>query len=395
MFSPLHSRTYRHLFAAQVVALLGTGLATVALGLIAFDLAGAEVGTALAIKMVAYVIVAPVAGAFANRLPRRPMLVALDLMRAAVALCLPFVDAVWQVYALIFVLQAASAAFTPTFQATIPDVLPDEAEYTRALSLSQLAYNLENLVSPALAAALLAVISFHWLFAGTALGFLVSAALVVSVLLPTPASAEQRGGIRDRTTRGIRLFFATPRLRGLLALNMGVVRDTCLCRARHKHVLLARLGLRAGEVAALEFDDLDWRAGQLRLRAGKCRRERVLPLPQEVGAALVEYLQHVRPLLTERRVFLTLTSPVGALHSAAVTRIVQRSLKRAGIPLGRLTGAHMLRHTAASRMVNGGASFKDVADVLGHRSLQTTGIYAKLDLDTLAGVALPWIGGGR
>ena len=76
-------------------------------------------------------------------------------------------------------------------------------------------------------------------------------------------------------------------------------------------------------------------------------------------------------------------------------QIVRRNLVRAGIPLGRLTGAHMLRHTAASRMVNGGASFKEVADVLGHRSLQTTGIYAKLDLDALAGVALPWIGGGR
>jgi len=121
------------------------------------------------------------------------------------------------VYALIFVLQAASAAFTPTFQATIPDVLPDEAEYTRALSLSQLAYNLENLVSPALAAALLTVISFHWLFAGTAIGFLASAALVVSVLLPSPKPAAPRG-VYDRTTRGIRLYLATPRLRGLLPL---------------------------------------------------------------------------------------------------------------------------------------------------------------------------------
>ena len=79
----------------------------------------------------------------------------------------------------------------------------------------------------------------------------------------------------------------------------------------------------------------------------------------------------------------------------AVTAIVRRNRVRIGIPLGRLTGAHMLRHTAASRMVNGGASFKEVADVLGHRSLQTTGIYAKLDLDALAGVALPWIGGAR
>lgn len=160
-------------------------------------------------------------------------------------------------------------------------------------------------------------------------------------------------------------------------------------------LLLARLGLRAGEVAGLELDDLDWREGQFRLRAGKCRRERVLPLPHDVGVALVEYLQHGRPPCQERRAFLTLTNPVRAFQPAAVTRIVQRNLIRAGIPLGRLTGAHMLRHTAASRMVNSGASFKDVADALGHRSLQTIGIYAKLDLDALVGVALPWIGGRR
>ena len=159
--------------------------------------------------------------------------------------------------------------------------------------------------------------------------------------------------------------------------------------------LLAGLGLRAGEAAILELDDLDWYAGQLHLRAGKCRRERVLPLPQEVGATLAEYLRSSRPHHQGRRVFLTLTDPARTIQAATVSAIVHRNLVRAGIPLGRLAGAHMLRHTAASRMVNGGASFKEVADVLGHRCLQTTGIYAKLDLDALAGVALPWIGGAQ
>jgi site-specific recombinase XerD len=159
--------------------------------------------------------------------------------------------------------------------------------------------------------------------------------------------------------------------------------------------LLAGLGLRAGEVATLDLDDLDWRAGQLRLRAAKCRRERVLPLPREVGAALAEYLQHARPQRPDRRLFFTLTDPARTIQAAAVSEIVRRNLVRAGIPLGRLTGAHMLRHTAASRMVHGGAGLKEVADVLGHRSLQTTGIYAKLDLDALADIALPWIGGAR
>jgi H+ antiporter protein len=225
MLDVLANRTYRHLFLAQVIALVGTGLATVALGLLAYDLAGdragAVLGTALAIKMIAYVAVAPIAGAFAEVLPRRAMLVSLDLVRAAVALCLPFVTEIWQVYVLIFVLQSASAAFTPAFQATIPDVLPDERDYTRALSLSRLAYDLESLVSPMLAAALLTVISFHSLFAGTVVGFLVSAALVVSVALPNHPAKERRS-IYERTTRGLRLYLATPRLRGLLALCLTV-----------------------------------------------------------------------------------------------------------------------------------------------------------------------------
>ena len=225
MLKILANRTYRHLFLAQVIALIGTGLATVALGLLAFDLAGANagavLGTALAIKMTAYIGVAPIAAAFAERLPRRAMLVSLDLVRAVVALALPFVTEVWQIYVLIFVLQSASAAFTPTFQATIPDILPDEDDYTRALSLSRLAYDLESVASPMLAAALLTVISFHNLFAGTVIGFLASAALVATVLLPKAKQVPRRS-IYERTTRGMRIFLATPRLRGLLALNLTV-----------------------------------------------------------------------------------------------------------------------------------------------------------------------------
>ncbi|MCJ2040862.1 MFS transporter [Methylobacterium sp. J-059] len=226
MLSVLAHRTYRHLFAAQVIALIGTGLLTVALGLLAFriagDRAGTVLGTALAIKMVAYVLVAPVAQAFTSRLPRRAFLVGTDLVRAAIALTLPFVDQVWQVYALIFVLQSASAAFTPTFQASIPDILPDERDYTRALSLSRLAYDLENLLSPTLAALLLTVVPYNALFGGTVVGFLCSATLVVSVTLPTATGSDRQGGVYDRTTRGLRIYLATPRLRGLLALNLAV-----------------------------------------------------------------------------------------------------------------------------------------------------------------------------
>ena len=191
MLSVLANRTYRHLFLAQIIALIGTGLATVALGLLAYDIAGgsagAVLGTALAIKMIAYIGVAPIAGAFANRVPRRALLVSMDVIRAGVAFCLPFVNQVWQVYVLIFVLQSASAAFTPTFQATIPDVLPEERDYTRALSLSRLAYDMESLTSPILAAGLLTVRSYHWLFSGTAIGFVTGDA--------KPSLSQRRNGM--------------------------------------------------------------------------------------------------------------------------------------------------------------------------------------------------------
>ena len=246
MLSVLKNRTYRHLFIAQVIALIGTGLATVALGLLAYNLAGAQagavLGTALAIKMVAYIGVAPIAGAFAEHLPRKAMLVSLDLVRAAVALLLPFVTEILQVYVLIFVLQSASAAFTPTFQATIPDILPDEREYTRALSLSRLAYDLESVISPMLAAALLTVVSFHSLFGGTVVGFLVSAAMVVSAVLPVAVRGPKRS-IYERTTKGLRIFLRTPRLRGLLALNLAIAAASAMVIVNTVVLVQAKLGL--------------------------------------------------------------------------------------------------------------------------------------------------------
>ncbi|WP_420003993.1 MFS transporter [Arenibacterium sp. LLYu02] len=256
MLSILADRTYRHLFMAQVVALLGTGLSTVALGLLAFDLAGEGaamvLGTVFTLKMVAYVGIAPIAGAFADRVNRRRLLVALDLVRAGVALALPFVSEIWQVYVLIFLLQSASAAFTPTFQATLPDVLPEEARYTRALSLSRLAYDLENIISPTLAALLLAVMANNTLFFGTALGFIGSALLVVSVLLPSPKPAAPRG-IYDRTTRGLRIYLATPRLRGLLALNLAVAAAGAMVLVNSVVLVRSNLGLANSDLAWTMF----------------------------------------------------------------------------------------------------------------------------------------------
>ena len=226
MTSPLADPTYRRLFTAQVIALAGTGLSTVALALLAYNLAGGDagivLGTALALKMVAYVCVAPIVGAFAHRLPRRALLIALDVARAIIVVCIPFVTEPWQIYPLIFLLNACSAGFTPTFQATIPDVLPDDERYTRALSLSRLAYDLENLLSPLFAAAALIVLSYNALFAVNAVTFLISAALVLSVQLPSPRLLQRDSRGWSNVTFGARVYLATPRLRGLLALSFVV-----------------------------------------------------------------------------------------------------------------------------------------------------------------------------
>ena len=243
----LKNRVFRHLFLAQIVALVGTGLATVALGLLAYDLTGGDAGMVLGIvfgvKMVAYVGIAPVAGAFANHMPRKSLLVFLDCVRAGVACLLPFVGEVWQIFVLIFVMQASSAAFTPTFQATLPDILPDEKDYTRALSLSRLAYDLESLLTPTLAAVILVFASYQSLFVGTALGFIGSGLLIVSILLPKPKTDQKRRSVYERTTRGIRIYLATPRLRGLLGLCMTVAAIGAMVLVNTVVLVQSELGL--------------------------------------------------------------------------------------------------------------------------------------------------------
>ncbi len=255
MLSALTTPAFRHLFAAQIVALVGTGLATVALGLLAWQLAGedagAVLGTALAIKMVAYVTLAPVAAAVAERLPRRAFLVGLDVIRAVVIAGLPFVDQVWQVYVLIFLLQAASAGFTPAFQAVIPDVLPEEEDYTNALSLLRLAEDLEQLASPVIAAALLTVVSFPVLFAGTVAGFLGSALLVVTARLPGRKAGAPGHFLAD-VTKGLRIYTRTPRLRGLMVMEAAVAAAGAMVYVNTVVLVQARLGL-GEEAVAIVF----------------------------------------------------------------------------------------------------------------------------------------------
>ncbi len=254
MWKLLRNRAYARLFTAQLVALVGTGLATVALGLLAYDLAGpgagAVLGTALAVKMVAYVLVAPVVGAWADRVPRRALMVGADLVRAGIVVLLPFVTDIWQVYLLIAVLQSASATFTPVFQSVLPDVLPDDADYTRALSASQFAVAAENIVSPLLAAALLTAMTFGTLFLGTAAGFAASAALVLTVAVPR-ATRSGRGRFLDRLSVGLRVFAAVPALRAIVALDLVVASAGAITLVSTVNVARDLLGGDASAVASL------------------------------------------------------------------------------------------------------------------------------------------------
>jgi site-specific recombinase XerD len=154
-------------------------------------------------------------------------------------------------------------------------------------------------------------------------------------------------------------------------------------------LLLARLALRAGEVAALELGDMHWREGTILVR-GKGSRHARLPLPEDVGAAIARYLEAGRPRKTSRRLFLKSIAPYGDLCSSTVNSLVHRASRRAGL-LHR--SAHQLRHTAATQMLRQGASLEAVAEVLRHRSLDTTAIYAKVNYQALRPLARPWPGG--
>lgn len=150
------------------------------------------------------------------------------------------------------------------------------------------------------------------------------------------------------------------------------------------------MGLRAGEIANLLIDDIDWREGTVTLKGTKSRRQDILPLPMATGQALADYLQHERPVTSSRTIFLCRRGSRDIpITTDAVQNVIRRACRRVGLPD---SGSHLLRHTLACRLVENGSSLKEVADVLRHRSLETTRIYAKLDTPNLAEVALPWPG---
>ena len=157
-------------------------------------------------------------------------------------------------------------------------------------------------------------------------------------------------------------------------------------------LLMARLGLRAGEVVHMELDDLDWENGELMVRGKSVRQDR-LPIPRDVGQALAAYLSNGRPRCSSRRVFIRLRAPLqGFIDSPAICDIVQRALARAGLHPER-KGSHLLCHSLAVTMLRGGASLAEIGEILRHELPSTTEIYTKVDIAALGALAVPWQGG--
>lgn len=186
---------------------------------------------------------------------------------------------------------------------------------------------------------------------------------------------------------------STPRF--LAGAEIDCLIDACSgeerVRDRAVILLLARLGLRAGEAANLTFDQIDWAAGQIVL-AGKSRREERLPLTQEIGDSILAYIERQRPRIATSRVFLTSNAPIRPVSRITVKCIVNRALDRAGIKSDH-RGAHILRHSAATTMLRNGVSLTGIGAVLRHRSPSVTALYAKVDIGLLSEIAQPW--GGR
>jgi len=178
---------------------------------------------------------------------------------------------------------------------------------------------------------------------------------------------------------------------------IAICRDPNMASFRNRAMVLmmARLGMRAGEVRQLCLDDIDWRAGVIHVRSGKARRERLLPLPEDVGEAVVAYVREERPQSQHRQIFLQTQAPYQRLsYSSAICKAAKRLLKHAGVE-GPGLAAHCWRHSVATHMVRGGGTLQQAADVLGHKALQSAGVYAKLDDEALLQVALPWPGGAE
>jgi NRE family putative nickel resistance protein-like MFS transporter len=221
------NRNFRLLFGAQIISLLGSGVTTVGLALFAYQLTGgasatAVIGNALTLRILAFLLFSQPAGVIADRVSRKKILIAADLARFAFLTLFPFITAVWQIYALIFAINAVTAFFTPTFESSIPEVVGGE-QYVKAISLSRVATDVEAVAAPALAGLLVALLGLRWVFWFDAFTYLVSASLVALVAMPHEKKSLPRISVPSflkELTTGTRILLREPSLRQALTLSI-------------------------------------------------------------------------------------------------------------------------------------------------------------------------------
>ena len=253
MLSVLSEKSFRNLFFAQNFSLLGSGLATIAISLLAFDLTGRNAALILSglftIKMLVYVIFSPFAGAIADKFDTKKYLIIQDVIRAIAAFGLIFVSEIWHLYIIIVLIYLSTAAFTPIYQSAIPKIFKDETDYTKALSLFRIAQDMENILSYALATLLLLFLNYNLLFVGTFIGYFVSALLISGIIFPflSKTSGEKENNFSINLTLGIKRYLSISELRGLMFLNLAVSAGGSMILVNT--IILVRLSLELSEIA--------------------------------------------------------------------------------------------------------------------------------------------------
>ncbi len=253
MLSVLSEKSFRNLFFAQNFSLLGSGLATIAISLLAFDLTGQNAALILSglftIKMLVYVIFSPFAGAIADKFDTKKYLIIQDVIRAIAAFGLIFVSEIWHLYIIIVLIYLSTAAFTPIYQSAIPKIFKDETNYTKALSLFRIAQDMENILSYALATLLLLFLNYNLLFLGTFIGYFVSALLISGIIFPflSKTSGEKENNFSTNLTLGIKRYLSISELRGLMFLNLAVSAGGSMILVNT--IILVRLSLELSEIA--------------------------------------------------------------------------------------------------------------------------------------------------
>ena len=253
MLSVLSEKSFRNLFFAQNFSLLGNGLATIAISLLAFDLAGRNAALILSglftIKMLIYVIFSPFAGAIADKFDSKKYLIIQDVIRAIAAFGLIFVREIWHLYIIIVLIYLSTAAFTPIYQSAIPKIFKDETDYTKALSLFRIAQDMENILSYALATLLLLFLNYNLLFVGTFIGYFVSALLISGIIFPflSKTSGKKENNFSINLTLGIKRYLSISELRGLMFLNLAVSAGGSMILVNT--IILVRSSLELSEIA--------------------------------------------------------------------------------------------------------------------------------------------------